>query len=80
MLNRNSLRKRYRKGSRQCHRWNRVVEPFYEQREPSKRDIGRAGTTRVPCSCFMCGNPRRIYKGKDALTVLERRALLYSIE
>jgi len=26
------------------------------------------------CSCYMCGNPRRWNRGKDALTVQEKRA------
>ncbi len=68
MINRTTLQIRYRKGLRQCHRWHR--------HEISRRDIGRAGTTRVPCSCFMCGNPRRKFKGDDALTIQERKAAL----
>ena len=28
-----------------------------------------------PCSCWMCGNPRRFFKGKDKLTLQERRVL-----
>jgi hypothetical protein len=30
--------------------------------------------TRKPCSCAMCGNPRKYFKGKDKLTMQERRA------
>ena len=30
--------------------------------------------TRTPCSCVMCGNPRRHYKGVQRLTLQERRA------
>ena len=29
--------------------------------------------TRVPCSCYMCGNPRRHWKGKDRLTLADKR-------
>lgn len=29
--------------------------------------------TRKPCSCWMCGNPRRHLKGVDRLTIAERR-------
>lgn len=68
MISRNALLIRYRKGLRQCRRWH--------YREISPRDIGRAGTTRVPCSCFMCGNPRRKFKGDDALTMQERKVAL----
>lgn len=34
---------------------------------------GRLAATRTPCSCWMCGNPRR-YAGE--LTVQERRAAI----
>ncbi len=30
--------------------------------------------TRTSCSCWMCGNPRRYSKGKEALTRAEREA------
>lgn len=26
-----------------------------------------------PCSCFICGNPRRLGKGKERFTLQERR-------
>ena len=68
MIERKALEIRYRKGLLQCRRWHR--------HEISRRDIGRAGITRVPCSCFMCGNPRRNFKGDDALTIQERKAAL----
>ena len=29
--------------------------------------------TRVPCSCAMCGNPRRHAKGQDRLTLADKR-------
>ena len=35
------------------------------------RWIGKAGTTRVPCSSYCCGNPRRWFGLK---TIQERRA------
>ena len=32
-------------------------------------------TTPVPCSCFMCGNPRKLYKnGELGKTMQERKA------
>jgi hypothetical protein len=31
---------------------------------------------RKPCSCWMCGNPRRHMKGAERLTIQERRAHL----
>lgn len=69
MINRKALTIRRRKGLRQCKRWGIGQEwltPVF---------IGRAGTTPVPCSCYMCGNPRRIGKGKQRLTIQERKAL-----
>jgi hypothetical protein len=30
--------------------------------------------TRTPCSCHICGNPRRYSKGKEALTRSEVKA------
>lgn len=70
MIDREALAIRHRKGLRQCKRW-RIgpdwLTPVF---------IGRAGTTPVPCSCSMCGNPRHTGKGKDRLTLQERRALL----
>ena len=68
MINRRSLEIRRRKGLRQCRRWS------YRATDLTPRNIGRAGATITPCSCFMCGNPRRHYKGKAALTIQERRA------
>ena len=35
--------------------------------------VGKRATTRVPCSCPMCGNPRRHGKS-ERLTLQERRA------
>jgi hypothetical protein len=70
MINRRALAIRRRKGIRQCHRWN-IGAQFL-----TPRFIGRAGVTPVPCSCFMCGNPRRKVKGKERLTMQERKALL----
>ena len=34
----------------------------------------RFAKTRKPCSCWMCGNPRRFFAGKERLTMQERRA------
>ena len=33
--------------------------------------IGKYARTRVPCSCWMCGNPRRHF---DEITMQEKRA------
>ena len=69
MIDRSALAIRRRKGIRQLKRWScREITPRY---------IGRAGTTPVPCSCWMCGNPRHKMKGKkERLTIQEQRELL----
>lgn len=36
--------------------------------------LGTYRKTKVPCSDHCCGNPRRYEKGKDRLTIQERRA------
>lgn len=38
-----------------------------------ERTVGIRGDTFTVCSCHACGNPRRWYKGKDRVTVAERR-------
>ncbi len=40
-----------------------------------EKNLSKAIDTPCPCSCFMCGNPRRYFK---ALTMQERRAQEYS--
>jgi hypothetical protein len=38
---------------------------------PGVRDARRLGMvtqTPAPCSCWCCGNPRRVFKGKDVST------------
>ncbi|MDR1777734.1 MAG: hypothetical protein LBR31_07915 [Desulfovibrio sp.] len=67
MISRISLEIRRRKGLRQCRRWR------YEERWITPRAIGKYGTTPVPCSCFMCGNPRRNFSGENKLTMQELR-------
>jgi hypothetical protein len=70
MIDRKALEIRHRKGVRQLQRW------MYRPESITADNIGFAGTTPVPCSCFMCGNYRRTQKGKKRLTLQERRALL----
>ncbi|MDZ5455331.1 hypothetical protein [Azohydromonas lata] len=50
---------------------------------PDDRRLGIVISTAALCSCHMCGNPRRYWKTKDALTVQEQRLfqdLLQDIE
>ena len=51
MINRDALAKRRRLGLRQLRRW------AYANTTPHL--IGKAGTTRTPCSCWMCGHQRK---------------------
>ena len=70
MINRKALEIRHRKGLRQCkERWQ------YDEQWITPGVIGRAGTTPVPCSCLLCGNPRHTLKGDHKLTMQERKAL-----
>ena len=42
--------------------------------------VGKRARTRVPCSCFWCGNPRNRHgKKKWGLTLQERRADMPSL-
>jgi hypothetical protein len=36
--------------------------------------IKRLADNRKPCSCWMCGNPRRSHKGAERIPIQERRA------
>lgn len=44
------------------------------------RQVYLTAATPVPCSCWMCGNPRKHLKGVDAVTVQERRARHAALE
>ena len=39
------------------------------------RAVGKMAHTRAPCSCAMCGSPRKHRKGEERLTIAERREL-----
>ncbi len=44
--------------------------------EMSKKQLGYVVNTPTPCSCWMCGNPRRnVWSKKECLTIQERKAL-----
>lgn len=68
MLNRDDIARRKRQGQRMCRLW------AYEEGQATPRAVGRAGRTRVLCSCWMCGNLRHTAKGAKRLTLQERRA------
>ena len=42
--------------------------------EMSKAQAGMVVNTPTPCSCYMCGNPRRNSWGESPLTIQERKA------
>lgn len=47
----------------QAERWKNRVRKYriVEGREDNPATIGRIARTRTPCSCYMCGNPRRLF-------------------
>ena len=60
---RRSLRRHHRARIRKRVKWIMREMRGYQADEVSPRSLGRYTTTRTPCSCRMCGNPRR-YFGK----------------
>lgn len=71
MIDRKSVRNRYRKGLRIIKEHNRQFSGDYEDVHDRKA-IGRYGTTPKSCSCWMCGNIRNAAKGNARLTLKER--------
>ena len=67
MIDREALRIRRKRGIIMARRYRNQLTP---------RNIGLLGTTPRPCSCWMCGNPRRHSKGDFAITMQERMAKL----
>ena len=54
---------------------------FIKDEKTKKKLIGRYRKTRVPCSCYMCGNPRRKFgNGKEATTLQEKKQKISVIE
>lgn len=53
-----------------------IRHAWEEPKEPSAKAVGQlAAVHGKGCSCSRCGNPRRTYKGKSALTMQELREL-----
>ena len=73
MISRESVLRRKRLGERQVKRWD------YPPEYCTATKIGKAGTTRKPCSCWMCGNKRRYY-GNAGLSKTMQEARLLPIE
>jgi hypothetical protein len=63
----------------QLQRVKRLVRGYYgaapcpEGIRADPRRLGRLARTRTPCSCWMCGNPRRYWR---ELTLQEQRSYL----
>lgn len=68
MISREALARRSRLGKRLLMIWG------YTREEQTALRIGTAGTNRKPCSCWMCGNPRRrMGNSKEAKTLQEKK-------
>lgn len=66
MINRKALAIRKKKGIIMCRIWC--------LKDVTKKKIGMAGITPTPCSCWMCGNPRRQkFSAKERLSIQELR-------
>ena len=63
---------------RQVTRWKeRVADYYHGTHQGDPRRIGQMSSTRAPCSCWMCGNPRRYF---DDITLQERRVQLAELD
>jgi len=68
MISRDRLENKQRKGIKR-----EKMRRIHECDPLDTRRVGIAGTTGTPCSCWMCGNPRKYGKGEERLTMQERR-------
>ena len=48
-------------------------DPKKRQEEPDPKRVGKRAHTPKACSCHCCGNPRKFFKGKEKITMQERR-------
>ena len=48
-------------------------ETDFNPEKMDERTLGMIARTATPCSCWQCKNPRRVFKGKDKLTIQERK-------
>lgn len=70
IFHRRTVPSRARRRQALVHQKHRVVASDEVLADDLKR-IGRLARTPTPCSCWMCGNPRRWAKGKLRLTSRE---------
>ncbi len=57
----------------QENRIKNKVKKYWSCYNQSPRVVGKIAHTHKPCSCVMCSRGRKFRKGKDALTLQERR-------
>jgi hypothetical protein len=69
MISREALARRRRLGKRL------LMIRGYAREEQTTLRIGIAGTDRKPCSCWMCGNPRRRYGNSEQSKTLQEKKL-----
>lgn len=72
----------FRRHQTQRHMWRRLKEDRNQHYEDldclcwtDAKAMARFKEQPKVCSCWMCRNPRRTWKTKDALTIQERRFL-----
>lgn len=59
----------------QQQRIKRLVSHYWNARPGDERSIGRIARTHKPCSCWMCGNPRRYDGDKVKDKAMKQRKL-----
>ena len=63
-------------GKKKARKLARIYDAYHQDSDFSYVGSAYEQTlrrTRVPCSCVMCGNPRRYAKGEDKLTIADKR-------
>ena len=65
-----------KEGKRKARKLAKIYDAYWQDRDHPyvgsdyEKKLRR---TRVPCSCAMCGNPRRHFKGEERLTIADKR-------
>jgi hypothetical protein len=73
MKSREIRRKQLEKQKKKAKKFFREIWQDEEFANDNSR-VGKRAKTRVPCSCWMCGNPRHHhFKKKDQLTLQEKK-------
>ncbi len=69
-----SIRRHHHRRLQERAKWIMAVVWGYRAQDVSPRRLGKCVATRTPCSCWMCGNPRRHHA---EVTIQERRRQQY---